>query len=107
MSILKKTLAAALAVSTLSATMTLGTGAADARWRGGYGPAVGLGILGGVAAGALIAGSSRPGYYYDDPYYAPPARAYSYDDGPVCHIERRKVYLDDYTYRIRKVRVCD
>ena len=106
----KKILAAAVAVATLGTSMTAFSSSADAQYyrRGnGYnrGAAVGLGVLGGVAAGAIIAGAARPGYgYYDGPVYDEPAYVV---DGPVCHIERRKVYLDDVTYKIRKVRVCD
>ncbi len=105
---LKKSVAALLTVVTLGAAMTVNTGAAEARWR--RGPAIGLGIVGGLAAGALIAGATRPAYagdYYGGGggYYAAPP-AYAYDEGPVCHIERQRVYIDDYTYRIRKVRVC-
>ena len=106
---MKKITAAMLAVATVGASMTVMSSSADAQYyRGGRGrgAAIGLGVLGGVAAGALIAGAARPGYgYYDGPVYGDPA--YVVDDGPVCRIERRKVYLDDVTYKIRRVRVCD
>jgi len=96
----KKPIAAILALSTLVTAMTVNAGSAQAWWRSGYGygPAVGLGVLGGVAAGAVIANSGRPYPYYGPGYYV---------DGPVCHIERRRVYLDDQSYRIRRVRVCE
>ena len=101
---MKKATAAALALVTVAGSMTVASGPAAAYYRG-RGAAIGLGIVGGVAAGALIAGAARPGYgYYDGPaYYSDPA----YVEGPVCHIERQKVYLDEYTYKIRLVRVCD
>ena len=106
---MKKATAAVLAVATIGASMVAMSSSADAQYyrRGrGYGPAIGLGVLGGVVAGAAIAGAARPGYgYYDGPAYGDPA--YVVDEGPVCHIERRKVYLDDVTYKIRRVRVCD
>ena len=116
---LKKVAAIVLAVSTLGATMVVETSSAQADWRHRRsGRNLGLGIVGGLAAGALIAGATRPSYadgYYGggggqygggSGYYdAPPA--YAYDDRPVCHIERQRVYLDEYTYRTRKVRVCD
>ena len=100
-----KMLAAVLAVSTLAAGMTANTGSAEAYWRRGwgYGPGIGLGIFGGLAAGALIAGAARPypyPYYYGGPVY-------EYDDGPICHVERRRVYFGENTYRIRRVRVCE
>ena len=100
---LKKVTAAALAVTTIAGGMTLTATSADAYYRGrGRGAAIGLGVLGGVVAGAAIANAAGPRYgygYYDD--------APAYVEGPVCHWERQKVYLDDYTYKIRRVRVCD
>jgi hypothetical protein len=56
--------AATIAVGTLSAPTT-----ADADWRGG---GVGLGILGGIVAGAIIGSAiaNHPGYYTYDGYYA-------------------------------------
>jgi hypothetical protein len=77
---LKKTAIAAVAALTLGAGVAVSTTSpAEAYWRhgyyhnnGGWGPAVGLGILGGVIAGAAIANSG--------PYYGP-GPAYGYDDG--------------------------
>ena len=116
---LKKAAMIFLAVSTLGATMVVETSSAQADWRNRRGDRnLGLGIVGGLAAGALIAGATRPAYAdgysgggysggYSSGGYYEAAPAYGYDDRPVCHIERRRVYLDEYTYRIRKVRVCD
>ena len=55
--LMRKTLAvAALAGLTLVSSMIATTGQADARgWR--WGPAIGLGIAGGIVAGAVIANS--------------------------------------------------
>jgi hypothetical protein len=106
---LKKIAVIAVAISTLSAAMIVETSSAQADWRHRRsGRNLGLGIVGGLAAGALIAGATRPGYA-DDGYYAPRAYGGGYEDdyAPVCRIERQKVYIDDYTYRIRKVRVCN
>ncbi len=110
---LKKAAVIALSVSTLSSAMVVGSGASEARWRN-RGAGIGLGIVGGLAAGGLIAGATRPAYadgYYSSGYsgggYYEAPRAYAYEDRPVCHIERQRVYLDEYTYRTRKVRVCD
>jgi hypothetical protein len=90
------TLASAAAIAgTLLALPTQ----AEARWRGGGG-AVAAGIIGGIAAGALIAGAARPyGYgpyygYYAPGYYAPP-----------CYWQRQR-FWDGYGWRIRRVQVC-
>ena len=66
----KAIFALATAASLAAATLTVPT-AADARWHGG---GVGLGILGGLAAGAIIGSAiaSHPGYYTYDSYEAPP-----------------------------------
>lgn len=121
---LKKAAAIVIAVSSLGATMVVETSSAHADWRNRRSNRnLGLGIVGGLAAGALIAGASRPAYggeYYGTGYgggyggggyssgeYYEAAPAYSYEDRPVCRIERQRVYLDEYTYRTRKVRVCD
>jgi hypothetical protein len=55
---MRKTLAiAALAVVTVTSSMIATTGQADAQFRR-WGPAVGLGIAGGLMAGAIIADSA-------------------------------------------------
>ncbi len=107
--VLKKALAATLAVATLGATMVATTGSAEAYWRGrggwhgGRGWGVGAGILGGLAAGALIAGAaSRPAYGY--PVYGEPV----YDGyEPSCYIARRQVWIDHVRWTYRNVRVCE
>lgn len=84
---------------------------AEARWRGGG--AVAAGVIGGIAAGALIAGASRPYYYgygygygpspyygYAPVYYGPPAYY-----GPPCYWQRQR-FWDGYGWRIRRVRIC-
>src|SRR5262245_50093092 len=75
---------------------------ADAHWRGGG--AVAAGVIGGIAAGALIAGATRPAYGYGygygyGPYYAAPVY------GPPCYW-RRERFFDGYGWRIRRVQVC-
>jgi hypothetical protein len=92
------------------------------------GCAVGAGIIGGVAAGAIvgsaIANSPPPGYYYPPPppgyyppppgYYPPPA-AYGPPPGPApayaqvapgCHWAKRQVWVEGVGYRWRTVQVC-
>lgn len=59
-----KTLTTLTAAATLVAALAVAPTDANAQRR--WGPAVGLGILGGVAAGAIIGGAianSGPGYY--------------------------------------------
>jgi hypothetical protein len=88
--------AAVLAISAVSLPSQ-----AEARWRGG---GVAAGVIGGLAAGALIAGAARPaygyGYGYGPGYYAP---AYG---GPPCYW-RRQSFWDGYGWRVRRVQVCD
>ena len=69
---MKKTLTAFTAVAVIAGTLAMAaTDASAQRRRGGWvGPAVGLGILGGIAAGAYLA--SRPrGYVVYEGYGAP------------------------------------
>lgn len=70
---------------------------------------VAAGVIGGLAAGAIIGGAianSPPRYYEPAPVYvAPPPRVY-YDEGPVCHVERQR-FWDGYGWRHRRVEVCD
>jgi hypothetical protein len=87
----KKTTLAAVAA--LSLGLSLAT-PASAQWRGGWGPAVGLGVLGGVALGAAAANAG--------PHYGPGP---DYDGD--CWLERRPIF-DEYGNRVgaRRVRVC-
>ncbi len=92
--------AAALSAAALPTT-------ADARCRG---CAVGAGVVGGLALGAIIGSSianSQP-RYVEEPapvYVAPPRRVYV-EEGPVCHLERQR-FWDGYGWRSRRVEVCD
>jgi hypothetical protein len=100
---MKKTLIALAAIATI-AVAGLAPTTADARCRG-WG--VAAGVLGGIAAGALIAGAANgayaaPPYYAPAPVYGPPA----YYAAPVCHWERNR-YWDGYSWRSRRVRICD
>ena len=100
-----KVLALAATVLSVAALPTT----ADARCRG---CGVAAGVVGGLALGAIIAGSANAGPRYEEPpaYYAPPRRTYyggpAYVEGPVCHVERQR-FWDGYGWRSRRVEVCD
>jgi hypothetical protein len=73
---------------------------AEAHWRGGGG-AVAAGIIGGLAAGAIIGSAAGYGPYYGygpGPYYGP-----AYYGG--CYWTRQR-FWDGWGWRFRRVRVC-
>ncbi len=74
---------------------------------GSKGGAVAAGILGGLAAGAIIGSAVNPPrtYYGPAPVYVAPAPVY--ESGPVCHLERQQVWVEGIGYRWRRVEVCD
>ncbi len=144
-----KAMMAAAAVATLATGATVAsTSSAEAQWRGkrhvgagwhgprgyayrpyrgGRGVGVAAGIIGGLAAGALIAGASNayaapaygysygyapvyqpsygyaPAYYGGSTYYNAPAYAYQ----PTCYTRRVRERVDYDTVVIRRVRVCN
>jgi len=88
-----------------------------------YGCAVGAGILGGVAAGAIIGSAIAnsppppPAYYPPPPppppaaYYPPPPAAYGPPPAyaqlaPGCYWAQRRVWVEGLGYRMRTVQVC-
>lgn len=72
MTTFRRTLTTTLAATSLAATLF--ASGAEARPRWGYGWGVGAGVVGALAAGAIIAGAARP--------------AYAYEPGPVRSCER-------------------
>jgi len=92
-----KTLTALVAAAAMAVAAVSVPGKAEARWRGG---GVAAGVIGGIAAGALIAGAARP-------YYGPSYGYYGYGPayGPGCWWQRER-FWDGYGWRIRRVRVC-
>jgi hypothetical protein len=85
---------------------------------GCYGCAVGAGIIGGVAAGAIIGSAIAnsppppppPGYYAPPPpppgYYAPPPGPGYAQLAPGCYWGKRKVWIEGVGYRWRTVQIC-
>lgn len=66
-----KSITTLTAAATVAAALLVAPTEADARWRGG--PAIGLGILGGVAAGAIVGSAIANSYgpaYVVQPGYA-------------------------------------
>ena len=82
---------------------------------GCYGCAVGAGVIGGIAAGAIIGSAIAnnpppppPGYYAPPPppppgYY--PAAGYA-QLAPGCYWGHRRVWVEGYGYQVRTVQVC-
>ncbi len=94
MTAVKKTVAAGLAALTLGTATIATSSPAEAWWRYGWGAPVAAGVLGGLAAGAIIGSAVRPYGYGPYGYGAP------------C-VRRRPVY-DAYGNfaGYRPVRVC-
>ncbi len=72
----KKVGVGALAAATIVTGVSIASSSdAEAQWRNrNRGPAIAAGIIGGLAAGALIAGATRPAYGYG---YAQPSYGYA------------------------------
>lgn len=68
-----------------------------------HGCGVAAGVIGGLAAGALIGSAIAAPPYYGPGYYYGPGPAYY---GPHCWWERQRVW-DGWGWRVRRVRVCD
>jgi hypothetical protein len=104
----------------LAAAAALGLAAVTAPAKADcIGCAVGAGILGGVAAGAIIGSAIAnnpppppPPYYYPPP--PPPPSAVVYPGpgpgyaalAPGCYWGKRQVWIEGYGYRWRTVQIC-
>ena len=100
---MKKAVFALLTAATFAAGSVAMAPQAEARGGG----AVAAGLLGGLAAGAIIGGaiaSTPPAYAVPAQVYAAPPPAYM--DGPPCHMARER-FWDGYGWRFRRVEVCD
>lgn len=105
---MKKSLLALAAV----ATLVVSTASPALAWRGGWGPGLAAGVIGGAIIGGAIASGPYgygPGYYaprYYGPgygYYGPGYAADAYYGGCVWQRQR---FWDGYGWRVRNVRVC-
>jgi hypothetical protein len=102
-----KSLIGLAAATALGLATLAGPGPANA---GCYGCAVGAGVLGGVAAGAIIGSAIAnsppppppPGYYPPPP---PPGPGYA-ELAPGCWWAKRQVWIEGVGYRWRTVQVC-
>jgi hypothetical protein len=115
---MRKSLIGLAAASAVGLATLAGPGTANANC---YGCAVGAGIIGGVAAGAIIGSAIAnsppppppPGYYPPPPppdaaYYPPPpppGPGYA-QLAPGCYWGQRKVWIEGYGYQRRTVQVC-
>ena len=100
---MKKSVLALAAAAMLTAALP---SAAEARCDG---CGIAAGVVGGLAAGAIIGGALASQPAYAEPAPPPPPRYY-YDedgDGPICHVERRRVWVDGWGWRHRRIEVCD
>jgi hypothetical protein len=91
----RKILTCTLVAATLAGAAVASTGSAEARYgrNGAFAAGAGLGLVGG-----LLAGAAYNNRYYDDGYYAP----VYYQR---CHLENRRV-RDYYGWHWARVKVC-
>jgi hypothetical protein len=95
---MKRTLIAVAAAATLAIASFATPQPAQARC---WGCAVGAGVIGGLALGAII-GSAAHGPYYGPGYYYGPGPAYYYGR---CYWSHRR-WWDGWRWRWGRVRVC-
>jgi hypothetical protein len=99
-------------VIALAAATMLAAAAPQAAQARCYGCGVAAGVVGGMAAGAIIGSAmanSAPAPVYVEP--APPPPVYyeepAYVEGPVCHTIKRRIWVDGVGYRWSREEVCD
>ncbi len=92
MTLIKKSLTAAVATLAVAGAVTVSTSnEAEARWRHRHGGAIAAGIIGGLALGAIAASAAQPTYYAGG-----------------CYRVRKAVWSDFHgAYVVRRVTVCN
>jgi len=96
---MRKIVLAAGAAAVLALTAVAAPAPAEAR-----GGRVAAGVIGGLAAGAIIGGALSNSYGYYGPgygYYGGPAYY-----GSNCYLQRER-FWDGYGWRVRRVQVCN
>lgn len=106
-------LAGALATPVAAGEWVPGPYGPHYRRGGGIGPgaAAALGVLGGVAVGAAIAGSAAPVPVAvapppPAPVYVPPRRVVV-EEEEVCRVERTREWIPGFGWEIHRRRVCE
>jgi hypothetical protein len=96
---MKKVVTALAAAGALAIVAVGAPSDAHAQWRRGGGGAVAAGVIGGLAAGAIIGSAVAPRYYYEPaPVYVAP--------GPAACVDRQWVWSPRrQDYVLRSVRV--
>jgi len=98
---MKTTMMAVATAATLALTAVVAPQTAEAG-----GGRIAAGVIGGLAAGALIGGAlaapSYGPYYGPYGYYGGPA---GYYPGPGCYLQRQR-FWDGYMWRVRRIEVC-
>ena len=90
------------AVLSICALIVSGTSPTQARAEGGR---ITAGVLGGLAAGAIIGGAMAPRYYYAPaPVYVAPEPVYPV---PACYWTWGEPAWDGYRWVRSRVQVCD
>jgi len=98
-------------VIALAATALVAAAAPQAAQAGCHGCGVAAGVVGGLAAGAII-GSAIANSGPAPVYVAPPPPRVVYEEpayavGPECHIVKRRIYVEGVGPRWSREEVCD
>ena len=100
-------------VIALAAAGMLAAAAPQSAQAGCHGCGVAAGVVGGLAAGAIIGSAianSAPAPVYVEPappppvYYGGPAYV---EEGPICHTVKRRIFVEGVGYRWSREEICD